>query len=207
MKPIALKLREDAKIPTKRQADAGYDLYAVWDEPVVLHKPHEVMIFPTGLKMRFPNTHVATVKERGSTGIRNMQVRAGIIEGNYAGEYKVLLTNGNDGEDILYVKDNWTFEDVLKVLRREYPYYGWDGLAMERIGVSKDELGREYLFDKKYKSLTLSPSKFYLYPQSKAIAQMVITKKEDWEFEEVSEEEFNSIETDRGEGWNGSTGK
>ncbi len=205
MKPVVLKLREDAIIPTKREADSGYDLYAVWDKPVVVHKTQEVMVFPTGLKMRFPSTHTALFRDRGSTGIRNMQVRAGVVEGNYSGEYKILLSNGNEFEDILYVKDEYAIQDLIDTLHVSYPFYGWDKLSHQNIKIKKDELGRDFLMDATVKCD--DPVKYYLYPQSKAIAQMILIKKEDWEWEEVNETEYNSIPTDRGEGWNGSSGK
>jgi len=196
MKPVVLKLREDAKTPTKRQADAGYDLYTVWDEPIVVHEPFTTMVFPTGLKMRFPHTHVALFRERGSTGIHNIQVRAGVVEGNYSGEYKVLLNNGNS-IPMLYARDGLTTKDLRKPLENRIFW-----LSPNQLEIKKDSFGRQILFDTET-DIELA----YIYPQSKAIAQMVFTKKEDWEFEDVSEEEFNSIETDRGEGWNGSTGK
>jgi len=197
MRPTVLKLREDAIIPTKNKNDAGYDLYAVWDSPIVIHKPSQIIMFPTGIKMRFPHTHVALVKERGSTGIRNMQVRAGVVEGNFTGEYNVLLNNGNDFLKIIYVEDNWTWEDMLFALR-ENRFFPWT--IEDDFEIVKDSLGREIL------SYLKSPFA-YLYPQSKAIAQIVITNKEDWEFEEVNEDDFHSIDSDRGEGMLGSSGK
>jgi len=197
MRPVVLKLRKDAIIPTKNTNDAGYDLYAVWDSPIVIHKASQIIMFPTGIKMRFPHTHVALVKERGSTGIRNMQVRAGVIEGNFTGEYNVLLNNGNDFLDIIYAEDNWTWQDMLFALRK-------DGFSLtvtiDNFEILKDSLGRETLC---YSGLPFA----YLYPQSKAIAQIVITNKEDWEFEEVGEDDFHSIDSDRGEGMLGSSGK
>ena len=36
-RPVVVKLRDDAQIPTKRVSDGGYDLYALWDKPVVIH--------------------------------------------------------------------------------------------------------------------------------------------------------------------------
>ena len=201
MKPIALKTHPKAIIPTKRITDAGLDLYAVFDKPVVVQKPHEMMIFNTGLKMRFDTDYVCTIKERGSTRLHNLNVGAGVVEGNYAGEYLVMMTNLNEYVDIIYANADVTWNEISKALHEKYPHHGWDESYEVNYKISKDEMGRVAIYDKNLDVVA------YIYPQSKAIAQMVITKKEDWEYEEVDEETFNSIDTDRGEGRFGSSQK
>ena len=199
MKPIVLKTHPKAVIPTKRRADAGFDLYAVFDKSVVVQKPHEMMIFNTGLKMRFDTGYVATIKERGSTRLHNLNVGAGVVEGNYSGEYLVMMTNLNEYADIIYANADVTWNEISKALHEKYPYHGWEESYEVNYKISKDEMGRVAIYDKNCDVVA------YIYPQSKAIAQMVITKKEDWEYEEVDEETFNSVGTDRGEGRFGSS--
>lgn len=201
MKPIVLKTHPKAIIPTKRQADAGFDLYAVFDESVVVQKPHEMMIFNTGLKMRFDTGYVATIKERGSTRLHNLNVGAGVVEGNYAGEYLIMMTNLNEYVDIIYADGDVAWNEISKALHEKYPYHGWDESYEANYKIKKDDMGRVVIYDKNLDVVA------YIYPQSKAIAQMVITKKEDWEYEEVDEDTFNSIDTDRREGRFGSSGK
>lgn len=208
MKPIVHKINPKAIIPTKRQADAGFDLVALFDKPVVLHQPHEMMIFKTGLKIRFDSDYVALVRERGSTRLHNLNVGAGVIEGNYSGEYLVMMTNLNAYIDIIYIDGLIFWEELKYVLHKAYPNYGWLTEFQSDYKFEKDEMGRLCMIDVREK-MNGEPTNeviAYVYPQSKAIAQMVITKKEDWVFEEVDEETFNSVETDRGEGKFGSSG-
>ena len=119
MKPIVLKTHPKAIIPTKRQADAGFDLYAVFDESVVVQKPHEMMIFNTGLKMRFDTGYVATIKERGSTRLHNLNVGAGVVEGNYAGEYLIMMTDLNEYVDIIYADGDVAWNEISKALHEK----------------------------------------------------------------------------------------
>jgi len=206
--PVFCKTHPKATKPTKKTKDGGYDLYSVFDKPVVVQKPHEVMMFNTGIKVAFDTNYVALFRERGSTGIRNMHIRAGVVEGNFRGNYKILLSNGNGYLDIIYVENNWKWQEMLFALNEAYPHYGWNEVNIENLEIVKDDLGREILVDKTqtFECLESIHHVAYIYPQSKAIAQMVIVKKEDWEFEEVSEEYFDTLITERGDGMLGSSG-
>ena len=176
MKPIVLKTHPKAVIPTKRKADAGYDLYAVFDKPVVIQKPHEMMIFNTRLKIRFDTDYVSLLRERGSTRLHNLNLGAGVIEGNYSGEYLIMMTNLNEYADVIYANTDVSWNEISKALHEKYPHYGWDESYEVNYKISKDDMGRVAIYDKNLDVVA------YIYPQSKAIAQMVITKKEDWQF-------------------------
>ena len=43
------KLHEDAKIPNKKSEDAGYDLWACFDEDFIEIKPNESVLIHTGI--------------------------------------------------------------------------------------------------------------------------------------------------------------
>ena len=43
------KVRPTAIIPTKREEDAGYDIYANFDEDYIRINPHETKMIPTGI--------------------------------------------------------------------------------------------------------------------------------------------------------------
>ncbi|OON97811.1 MAG: dUTP pyrophosphatase [Epulopiscium sp. Nele67-Bin005] len=90
------KLREDAVIPSKRDEDAGYDIYPCFEDNFIKLMPHETKGIPTGIISAFDMDYVAIIKERGSTGIRGMGVRAGVIDSGYRGEWFVAITNHND---------------------------------------------------------------------------------------------------------------
>lgn len=95
MKLYWAKMKEDAIIPTKRKEDAGYDLYPCFEEDYLEILPHETKIVPTGVASAFDPQYVVFLKERGSTGIKGMSVRAGVMDSGYRGEYLAPITNLN----------------------------------------------------------------------------------------------------------------
>ena len=98
------KTREDAKIPAKRYEDAGYDIYACFDEDFILIPAHETKMITTGLISAFSTDYVGILKERGSTGTQGMAQRAGVIDSGYRGEWLVPITNTTE-KDIVIAKD------------------------------------------------------------------------------------------------------
>ena len=99
------KLYEDVKIPSKRDEDAGYDIYAYFTEDYIVINPHETKLINTGLISAFDKEYVAILKERGSTGTKGMGLRAGILDSGYRGEWIVPITNHND-KPIMIAKEN-----------------------------------------------------------------------------------------------------
>ena len=99
------KVREDAVVPSKRDEDAGYDIYSNI-EPKTVNEPDgdkvvrelwcpafKTTLVPTGIAMALPKTHYFNVKhERGSTGKISMSVLAGVVDSGYRGEIFVAIT-------------------------------------------------------------------------------------------------------------------
>ena len=103
-------LNEKAIVPSKRPEDAGYDIYACFEEETIEVKPHQTVLISTGIASAFPMEVVAVLKERSSTGVRGIGVRAGVIDSGYRGEWKVPLTNHN--QKTLYLTK--TVDDVME---------------------------------------------------------------------------------------------
>ena len=82
-----------ATMPSKRDEDAGFDIYTIENEAVL--KPGETKFFSTGLRSAFPKNYWVEIKERGSTGAVGLSVRSGVIDSGYRGEWKIMLTNVN----------------------------------------------------------------------------------------------------------------
>lgn len=99
------KLYEDVKIPSKREDDAGYDIYAHFNEDYIIINPNETKLINTGLISAFDKRYVAILKERGSTGTKGIGQRAGVIDASYRGEWIVPITNHND-KPIMIAKEN-----------------------------------------------------------------------------------------------------
>jgi dUTP pyrophosphatase len=95
------KVRDNAIIPSKRDEDAGYDLYANVEakeiEGKLIHEIYcpvfETTLVPTGIAMALPKTHYFNCKhERGSTGNISLSVLAGVVDSGYRGEIFVAIT-------------------------------------------------------------------------------------------------------------------
>ena len=89
------KVKDDAIIPSKREEDGAFDVYAYFEEDYILLDPHETKLIPTGIASAFSNDYVAIIKERGSTGTKGIGQRSGVIDSGYRGEWFIPLTNHN----------------------------------------------------------------------------------------------------------------
>lgn len=96
MKLYWAKVKEEARIPSKRKEDAGYDLYPCFEEDYLEILPLHTELVPLGVASAFDCDYVLFLKERGSTGIQGMSVRAGVMDSGYRGEYIAPITNVND---------------------------------------------------------------------------------------------------------------
>lgn len=89
------KVRPTAKIPTKRDEDMGYDIYADFEEDYIEIAPHETKLIPTGIASACSDGWGFILKERGSTGSKGMALRCGVIDSGYRNEWFVCITNNN----------------------------------------------------------------------------------------------------------------
>ena len=122
-------LNSDAMMPEKRLEDAGYDIYACFDEPYMVIDTGETKMVPTGIASAFNDKFVAVLKERGSTGTKGIGQRSGVIDSGYRGEWMVPLTNHNEWPMVILKEDGiddfkeytreliWDYEDYII-----YPY-------------------------------------------------------------------------------------
>lgn len=160
------KVKEGGKIPSKRDEDAGYDIYACFDEDYIEIKPHETKMIPTGIASSCSDDFVFLLRERGSNGSKGIAQRCGVIDSGYRGEWFVPLTNEND-VSVFIVKDNVDIPVIY------YPD------------------GRTSIF----------------YPYTKGIAQALVVEVPKMKVNEISYEELQKIESERGNGALGSSGK
>lgn len=89
------KIRPEAIIPSKKDEDAGYDIYACVDKDIVI-EPHETKLIPTGIAAAVSEGYYLQVQERGSTGSKGMKYGAGVIDSGYRGEIFIAISNVND---------------------------------------------------------------------------------------------------------------
>lgn len=121
------KVKEDAIIPTKRDEDAGYDIYACVEgrevDGKIIHEiycpAHKTTLVPTGIAMALPKTHYFNIKhERGSTGKLAMSVLAGVVDSGYRGEIFIALNPLH--KDVLITSEVSEVEEGEDVIL--YPY-------------------------------------------------------------------------------------
>lgn len=113
------KVKPEAIIPSKRNEDAGYDLYSCFPENEITINPGAIVIVPTGIATAFSPNMVLFIKERSSTGSIGLALRMGVVDSGYRGELMIGLNNTTRKEIVLT-------KDVDKVTNKEstilYPY-------------------------------------------------------------------------------------
>ena len=107
------KIRPDVIIPSKKEEDAGYDIYANFGEDYIVIPPHKTKAIPTGLASMCSPNYYFQLFERGSTGTKGMGQRCGVIDSGYRNEWFVPITNHNDYTLIIKKKDCKISEDRL----------------------------------------------------------------------------------------------
>lgn len=111
------KMKEKAIIPTKREEDGAFDIYACFEDDKMVIAAHETVLVPTGLASAFSAEYVAILKERGSNGSKGIGQRAGVIDSGYRGEWFVAVTNHND-QPLVILKEGAVHEEDAIL----YPY-------------------------------------------------------------------------------------
>ena len=119
-KILFAKTNPNATIPSKREEDGAFDIYACFDEEYVIIKPHETKMIPTGIASAFSSDYVAILKERGSTGSKGIGQRCGVIDSGYRNSWFVPLTNHNDKP--LIISKNPNVSNITSEIAIVYPY-------------------------------------------------------------------------------------
>lgn len=99
------KINPKAIIPTKRDEDAGYDIYPCFDDNYIRIPSHCTVMIPTGIASNCSYDYCFILKERGSTGTKGIAQRCGVIDSGYVGEWVVPITNTNDIDLFICKKD------------------------------------------------------------------------------------------------------
>ena len=89
------KLRESAIIPSKRDEDSDYDLYACFEEEEFVIPAFSTRLVPTGIISAFDESLGVKFEERGSNTKWCGMVQAGVIDSGYRGEWFCAIYNGN----------------------------------------------------------------------------------------------------------------
>lgn len=190
------KVKSNAIIPTKRDEDAGYDIYPCFEEDYIIIPFHETKMIPTGIASAFTDDYVAILKERGSTGTKGIAQRCGVIDSGFRNEWLCPITNTTDKNIII---SKHTIDELIET----YSYENQDGDKF----LESDDHTQVYL---KY---TYSPFDedcevdvpVIIYPYEKAICQVMILPVPKMKCKETTYDELKSIQSERGMGMLGSS--
>lgn len=128
---------ERVKVPTKRESDAGYDIYAFFDEDYMVINPNSYTIFPTGLYYAIPDDMWMDFRERSSTIKYNLSRRGGVIDGTYRGELMVALSNLNTFP-IVIAKDTISEEEIKEQVSQNCKIYPYEKAIIQGILMKKE---------------------------------------------------------------------
>ena len=99
------RVRPTAVIPTKRDEDAGFDIYADFEDDFIIIDPHTTTLIPTGIASACDADYCFILKERGSTGSKGIAQRCGVIDSGYRNEWFVPITNTTNKKIAIVKKD------------------------------------------------------------------------------------------------------
>ena len=89
------RVRPSAKIPTKRDEDAGFDMWADFEGDFFVIESGETKPIPTGIATAFDSRFYCQIEERSSMAKLGIKKSGGVIDSGYRGEYFILTFNTN----------------------------------------------------------------------------------------------------------------
>lgn len=187
---IFAKVKKNAIIPTKTDENAGYDVYACFDEDYMIVEMGETRLIPTGIASAINNTKYIQIEERGSVGSKGIKTSCGIIDSGYRGEWFIAITNTNNKDFII---SKLSKEELIN----NYCLVDDEGNSYLLSGNSKIFLK----YNDGYETDEI------LYPYSKAISQAIIHEVHKMYEIELPYQELLVIESARGSGKLGSSMK
>lgn len=190
---VFAKVRPDAIIPTKEKENAGYDIYACFEEDFIIIPAHTTKLIPTGIASAVSDKYYLQVHERGSTGSKGMKYGAGVIDSSYRGEIFVCINNVNSNDIVISKLDK---KELFDKYGETYDF----GTDIKIIRYGNGDFDCIYEEDDEYYELII-------YPYSKAIAQLVVHEVPEMNVKEITYEELKLIPSKRGTGALGSSGK
>ncbi len=98
------KIRPTAIVPTKKDEDAGYDVYADFEEDFFVINPHQSRAIPTGIATAFSSSYYAQIEERSSMAKMGIKKSGGVFDSGYRGEYFIVTYNTHDIPFIISAK-------------------------------------------------------------------------------------------------------
>lgn len=136
------KIRPTAIIPTKRDEDAGFDIYANFEDDFMIINPHTTVMIPTGIASVCDTDYCFILKERGSTGSKGIAQRCGVIDSGYRNEWFIPITNTTD-KKIAIAKKNT--DCIFMKYTTEYTIYPYEKAIAQALVIPVPNVNVEEL--------------------------------------------------------------
>lgn len=201
---VFAKVKPNAVIPTKEDENAGRDVYACFEEDYMVIPAHETVLIPTGIASAMTPKYEIRLRDRGSNGSKGIHVNAGTIDSGYRGEWFVAWCNTTFNDVILSKLSLNELVDKYATVYKDEDDEVWDCIPLDPNKAYVDD---EY---NEYNRLLIDYEEGFrpiIYPYTKAIAQAEVCEVPVMNQYEVSYEELQSIESERGLGKLGSSNK
>lgn len=113
------KTKENAIIFNKEKENAGYDIYACFDEDYICLDEGETKLIPTGIAWASSPNYYLQIEERSSTGTKGIKRNAGVIDSGYRGEIKIAILNSTRKKLVFSNLDDEEFFNKYKEFDKE----------------------------------------------------------------------------------------
>jgi len=187
------KTKPNAIIPSKREEDAGYDIYTCETKTIVI-EPCSTRLVDTGIAIACSKEYFPKFFDKGGMGSKGIIVGAGVGDSGYRNGYFVPLINTNKDKYLVITTQSdkeIANSTVFDVMRNEFNRY-----------VSLAD-GVESTHDYRY----INRKNCIIKPLNKAITQFVMLPVPTFKTKEITWDELKNISSERGLGNLGSSNK
>lgn len=128
------KVRNSAVVPQKDDWNAGFDIYACFDDDYIIIPPHSTALIPSGIASAIPEGYYIQIQERGSSGSKGIKYSAGVVDSSYRGEWFLAAANVND-KPVLITKLNLEAmdESVRNIIESGFVVYPYSKALFQGI--------------------------------------------------------------------------
>jgi len=202
------KVESKAIVPSKREEDAGYDIYTCETETIVIN-PNSTRLIDTGIAIACSQNYFPKFFDKGGMGSKGIIVGAGVGDSGYRDKYFIPLINTNDKKYVVIT--NQSQEEIDKS-----NYFDPTDNKFKYSSAIETYIKLEETFDKEnfnfdfYIDITddfILKENCIIKPLNKAITQFVMLPVPKMNVKEITYEELKNIKSERGLGKLGSSGK
>jgi len=176
------KTMESAIIPTKRDEDAGYDVYVGDRSKTIVIEPNSLGTIDSGIATAYSSEYSTISFDKSGYGSKNLKICGGVYDSGYRGPYYINLANMN--ADKYFVLSTQNEQEIEK---------------SKYFDLQKQE------FTDEYSENCIEKEKCIIKDINKAITQILVLPIPKMQVQELSYEELLKIESKRGIGWCGSS--